>query len=340
MIDLRSDTVTRPTRAMRKAMADAEVGDDVYREDPTVRKLEELGAELLGREAALFLPTGTMGNEVAINLHTSPGDEVILDHRSHIMNYELGAMAAFSGVMPRPVSGERGFPAVDQVREAVRPSHYLYCRTRLLALENTHNLAGGGVFPQEKYDAVVAFAHRAGLKVHLDGARLFNAAAATGASAKQLAGEADSIMISLSKGLAAPAGSLLAGEKGFIEEAVQVRKRMGGGMRQVGILAGAGLVALNTMRLRLTEDHHHAKLLATRLAETPGVEIDPEEVETNIVIFRVQSGPASKVTQRLEGEGVLCLDISKDQIRMVTHLDVSRSQVLSAAESIRKIVGS
>jgi threonine aldolase len=208
----------------------------------------------------------------------------------------------------------------------------------LVALENTHNMAGGGVFPQEQYESVVDFAHQSKLRVHLDGARLFNAAAATGSSARQLAGKADSIMFCLSKGLAAPAGSLLAGDRDFIEEAVQVRKRMGGGMRQVGILAGAGLVALNTMLLRLAEDHHHAKLLAGRLAEIPGVEIDPEEVETNIIIFKVRTGLASELAERLEREGVLCLSVTSDKIRMVTHLDVTRSQVLTAAEQVGKLV--
>ena len=340
MIDLRSDTVTKPTPAMRKAMAEAEVGDDVLREDPTVRRLEEMAAEILGKEAALFVPTGLMGNEVAVAVQTRPGEEVVLDANCHIMNYELGMMAAFAGAMPRPVAGERGFPTAEQVESAIRPPIYYYCRTRLVALENTHNMAGGGIYPPDRYRAVVDLVRRRGLKIHLDGARLFNAAVASGRPARALAEGADSVMITLSKGLAAPAGSLVAGSRSFIEEALQVRKRMGGGMRQVGILAAAGLVAMETMISRLAEDHAHASLLAERLSEIPGFVIDPAEVETNIVIFRTVRRTASEVVERLNAAGILCLAVAADQVRMVTHLDVGRKEILQAAEAARRLAAS
>jgi len=337
MIDLRSDTVTRPTPAMRKAMAEAEVGDDVFREDPTVRRLEELGAHILGKEAALFVPTGLMGNEVAVKIHTRPGEEVILDRNCHIMNYELGTMAVFAGVMPRPVSGERGFPTPEQVEAAIRPPIYYYCRTSLVALENTHNMAGGGIYPVGRYRAVVDLGHRRGLRVHLDGARLFNASVASGLPARDLVGEADSVMITLSKGLAAPAGSLIAGSRAFVEEALPVRKRMGGGMRQAGILAAAGVIALETMIPRLAEDHANARLLAERLSEIPNFEIDPAGVETNIVIFRTKILTAAQVVDRMKAAGVLCLSVESDQVRMVTHVDVSREQVLKASDEARRV---
>ena len=339
MIDLRSDTVTRPTPAMRRAMAEAEVGDDVYREDPTVRRLEEKAAELLGMEAALFMPTGSMGNEVAILVHTRPGEEVILDAHSHILNYELGAMAALGGVMPRPVAGERGFPSAEQVEGAIRAPIYYNCRTRLLCLENTHNMQGGGVYPPDRFQEVLRVTRARGLAVHLDGARLFNASIASGVPARVLAEGADSVMVTLSKGLAAPAGSLLAGKREFIQEAVRARKRLGGGMRQVGILAAAGIIALDFMIDRLAEDHAHARLLAERLAEIPGFEIDPAAVQTNIVIFRSARIPPQELAEKLKLEGVLSLCWSADQIRMVTHLDVSRQDILTATDIARRVSG-
>ncbi len=337
MIDLRSDTVTRPTPAMRKAMAEAEVGDDVYREDPTVRRLEEKAAEMIGKEAALFVPSGSMGNEVAVAIHARPGDEVILDADCHIMNYELGTMAAFAGAMPHPVRGERGFPSPEQVEAAIRPPIYYACRTALLCLENTHNMQGGGIYPRDRYRAVTELAHRRGLKVHLDGARIFNASVASGVPAARLAEGSDSVMFCLSKGLSAPVGSMLAGSRGFIEEAVAVRKRMGGGMRQAGILAAAGLVALETMVERLADDHANARLLAERLAGIPGIEVDPASIQTNIVIFRTSRIQAPVLVDRLKAAGVLCLPISAEQVRMVTHADVSREQVEKAAEEARRI---
>lgn len=337
MIDLRSDTVTRPTPAMRKAMAEAEVGDDVYREDPTVLRLEEEAAALLGKEAALFMPTGSMANEVAVRLYTTPGEEVILDAECHIMNYELAAMAVFSGVLPRPVHGERGFPSAADVEAALRSPIYYNCRAQLLCLENTHNMCGGGIYPPARFREVLEAARRAGLKIHLDGARLFNASVASGTSVQALAEGTDSVMVTLSKGLACPAGSILAGPRDFIREAIRVRKRMGGGMRQVGILAAAGLVALATMIDRLAEDHAHAQRLARRLSESSAFEIDPGQVETNIVIFRTLRVAAGPFVERLKSEGLLCLAIAADRIRMVTHCDVSREQVDAAAETALRL---
>jgi threonine aldolase len=333
MIDLRSDTVTRPTPAMRRAMAEAEVGDDVYREDPTALRLEEEAAGILGKEAALFMPTGSMANEAAIWLHTTRGEEVILDADCHIMNYELAAMAALAGVLPRPVRGERGFPSAADIEDALRSAIYYNCRAQLLCLENTHNMCGGGIYPRERFAEVLAAARRAGLKVHLDGARLFNASVASGVSVKALAEGTDSVMVTLSKGLACPAGSILAGPGDFIREAIRVRKRLGGGMRQVGILAAAGLVALGTMIDRLAEDHAVAQLLARRLSESPDFAIDPHQVETNIVIFRTLRVPAAAFAEHLKSEGVLCLAIAADRIRMVTHCDVSREDIQAAAET-------
>jgi threonine aldolase len=339
MIDLRSDTVTRPTPAMRRAMAEAEVGDDVYREDPTVRRLEEKAAEILGKEAALFVPTGSMGNEIAVAVHARPGEEVILDADSHIMNHELGMMAAFAGAMPRPVQGDRGFPTAAQIEAAVRPSTYYYCRASLVCLENTHNLQGGGIYPRERFREVAALARTRGLRLHLDGARLFNAAVASGVEIAKLTEGADSVMFCLSKGLAAPVGSILAGSGPFIEEGVSMRKRMGGGMRQAGVLAAAGIVALETMVSRLADDHANARLLAERLAAVPGLEIDPARVETNIVMFRTLKQPAPAFVEDLRKAGVLCLPFSAQLVRMVTHADVSRQEVLKAADEVRRIAG-
>jgi threonine aldolase len=339
MIDLRSDTVTRPTPAMRRAMAEAEVGDDVYREDPTVRRLEEKAAEILAKEAALFVPTGSMGNEIAVAVHARPGEEVILDADSHIMNHELGMMAAFAGAMPRPVQGDRGFPAAAQIEDAVRPSIYYYSRARLVCLENTHNLQGGGIYPRERFREVADLARSRGLRLHLDGARLFNAAVASGVEIAKLTEGADSVMFCLSKGLAAPVGSILAGSGPFIEEAVSMRKRMGGGMRQAGVLAAAGIVALETMVSRLADDHANARLLAERLAAVPGLEIDPARVETNIVMFRTVKQPAPAFVEDLRKAGVLCLPFSAQLVRMVTHADVSRQEVLKAADEARRLAG-
>jgi threonine aldolase len=341
-IDLRSDTVTRPTPAMRRAMAEAEVGDDVFREDPTVRRLEDLAAGMLGKESALFVPTGTMGNQVAVNVWVRPGQEVILEERSHIFNYEMGALAAFSGALVRPLPGKDGVLDVDAVRRALRPPAYYLAQTGLVALENTHNMAGGRLLPEAVSEAICALARSKGLPVHLDGARLFNAAVASGRTAAQLASPFDSVMFCLSKGLGAPVGSILAGSARFIEDALKARKRFGGGMRQAGVLAAAGIVALQENITRLAEDHENARRLGERIAALPGLEIDLATLETNIVVFRVRlpGFPASKLVERWKGEGVLALPLDDTQVRAVTHYDVSREQVERAGDRLESIVRS
>ncbi len=339
-IDLRSDTVTRPTPAMRRAMAHALVGDDVFREDPTVRRLEEKAAALLGKPAALFVPTGTMGNQIAVNVWTRPGQEVILEERSHILNYEMGAMAVLSGALPRILTGQRGALTVDAVRRAIRPAVYYLARTGLIALENTHNMAGGTIFPQAEAEGICDLARGHGIPVHLDGARLWNAAIASGRSAAVLARPFDSVMFCLSKGLGAPVGSMLVGPQSFIDEALRVRKRLGGGMRQAGVLAAAGLVALEQNLARLADDHAHARRLAARLAAIDGLEVDPARVETNILIFGVSgSTPAApELVERWKASGVLALALDERQVRVVTHYDVSGRQIDAAADRLERIL--
>jgi threonine aldolase len=339
-IDLRSDTVTRPTPAMRKAMAEAEVGDDVYREDPTVKRLEEMAAERLGKEAALFVPTGTMGNQIAINIWTHPGQEVVLEERSHIYNYEMAQMAAFSGVLARPVQGVDGTPSVDQVRQALRPPVYYVARTGLVTLENTHNFAGGTLLPQADAEAITALARERGIPTHLDGARIFNAAVALGRPVALLARPFDSVMFCLSKGLGAPVGSILAGPGAFIEEALRVRKRLGGGMRQVGVLAAAGIVALSDQVERLAVDHQMARQLADRVAGIRGLRVDPGRVQTNIVIFEVTApgSTAPVIAERWKESGVLCLIADERHLRAVTHYEVTPAQVDEAANRLAAIV--
>jgi threonine aldolase len=336
VIDLRSDTVTKPTPAMRRAMAQADVGDDVFGEDPTVNRLQERAAELFGREAALFVPSGTMGNQIAIKVHTQPGDEVILEEASHIFNSEMAMMAAFSGVIPRPIPSERGWLRWEQIESAIRPNVYYYAQTRLICLENTHNFKGGSVYPLEWAREIIEKAHERGLKVHLDGARIFNAAVATGRSVKELTEGFDSVMFCLSKGLGAPVGSMLVGSAEFIKEARRVRKMLGGGMRQVGILAAAGLYALEHHIERLAEDHENAQILAQALREIPEVRLDP--VETNIIIFELTKTPAEKLITELKKRNILALAIGPRRVRLVTHLDVSRADVLRAACALQEIL--
>jgi threonine aldolase len=336
VIDLRSDTVTKPTPAMRRAMAQADVGDDVFGEDPTVNRLQERAAELFGREAALFVPSGTMGNQIAIKVHTQPGDEVILEEASHIFNSEMAMMAAFSGVIPRPIPSERGWLRWEQIESAIRPNVYYYAQTRLICLENTHNFKGGSIYPLEWAREIIDKAHERGLKVHLDGARIFNAAVATGRSVKELTEGFDSVMFCLSKGLGAPVGSMLVGSAEFIEKARRVRKMLGGGMRQVGILAAAGLYALEHHIERLAEDHENAQILAQALKEIPEVQLEP--VETNIIIFELTKTPAEKLITELKKRNILALAIGPRRVRLVTHLDVSRADVLRAACALQEIL--
>ncbi|HXG94357.1 MAG TPA: low-specificity L-threonine aldolase [Blastocatellia bacterium] len=340
-IDLRSDTVTKPTDEMREAMMRAEVGDDVYLEDPTVNRLQERAAEMLGKEAALFVPSGTMGNQICVKLHTEPGHEVITEERSHIFNYEMAAMAVISGTIPRPVRGEDGLLDWPSIEAAIRPrSAYYVAQTGLVTLENTHNMAGGACVPLERMEEICERAHEAGLPVHLDGARIFNAAVALKRDVAELARPADSVMFCLSKGLAAPVGSLIAGTRQFIDRAIKIRKMLGGGMRQVGVLAAAGLVALEKMTKRLEEDHANAQRLARGLAEIPGIKIDPEKVQTNILVFDISGTgiTTTELTARLKARGVLANGINPREMRMVTHKDVSRTDVESALAAIKAVV--
>ena len=343
LIDFRSDTVTKPTPSMRRAMAEAEVGDDVYGEDPTVNRLQERAAELLGKEEALFVPTGTMGNQIAVKLHTRPGQEVVIEERGHIYNYEMAAMSAVSGALARPVKSADGSGILtwDDVRAAVHANDapYYVARTGLLVLENSHNFAGGAVMTRERTEELCDGAHALGLPVHLDGARVFNAAAALGEQVSALAAPADSVMFCLSKGLGAPVGSLLLGTRAFIEEARRWRKLLGGGMRQAGVLAAAGLVALEETPARLAQDHANARRLAEGVAELPGVEIDPERVRTNIVIFGVAEtglAPGEICARVRASHGVLCTAFG-DTIRMVTHYDVSREDVEVALRALKEV---
>ncbi len=339
-IDLRSDTVTQPTPAMRRAMAEAEVGDDVFREDPTVRRLEDLAAEKLGKEAALFVPTGTMGNQVAVNVWTRPGQEVILEERSHIFNYEMATMASFSGVLARPLRGDDGALDVEAVRRAIRPSVYYLAPTGLIALEDTHNMAGGTILPRPMAEAIGALARERGIPAHLDGARIFNSAVAQSCAAADLARPFDSVMTCLSKGLGAPVGSVLAGPRDFVEEALRVRKRLGGGMRQAGVLAAAGLVALTEQVDRLAEDHANARWIAERIASVAGLLVDPGRVHTNIVIFEVtrRGMTAHDLVGRWKGEGVLALAVDDAHVRAVTHYDVDRDQIEAACAGLERLI--
>ena len=339
MIDLRSDTVTRPSAAMREAMHVAEVGDDVFGEDPTVRELQEHVAGILGKEAALYVPSGTMGNQICIKVHTQAGDEVIAERGSHVFNYETAGAAFLSSVQIHPVEGVRGVLGIEEVRQAIRPKLYYMPRTRLLCAENTHNRAGGTITPLESLAALSTFAHGEGLKVHLDGARLWNACIATGVAPAAYAAHADSVSVCLSKGLGAPVGSVIAGTTDFIQEARRYRKIFGGGMRQAGIIAAAGLYALKNNRERLHEDHEKAAVLARALGDIPGIDIDPLTVQTNIIILSVaRSGKKpEEILAALKAKGVLFSAGNYLGLRAVTHLDVSMDDVRRAGEAFRSI---
>jgi threonine aldolase len=333
MIDLRSDTVTRPTPEMRRAMAAAEVDDDVLGHDPTVRELERRTAELLGTDDALFMPSGTMTNQVAIKAHTTAGDEVIAEAESHVYYYEAGAPAAISGVMFRLIPGWRGIFSPEQLDEAVRPADVHFPRPRLVCLENTHNRGGGSVWPVEAVAQVAAKARQLGLAMHLDGARLWNACVATGTPERQYARHFDSVSVCFSKGLGAPVGSALAGGGEFIERARRVRKMFGGGMRQAGIIAAGALWALDHHRERLADDHANARILAEGLAGVPGVTIDPGAVQTNLVYFGV-SVPAERAEAAIAEKGVLLLAEGRRTLRAVTSLAVGRAEVKEAVGRI------
>ncbi|MCS7237178.1 MAG: beta-eliminating lyase-related protein [Thermoguttaceae bacterium] len=340
--DFRSDTVTRPTPGMRRAMAEAEVGDDVFGEDPTVNRLEERIAELLGKEAGLLVPSGSMSNLVAVRTLCRPGDEMICEAESHIFNNEQSAYAQICGVAARPVQGLRGILRLEQLFECIRPPGIHHARTRLLTLENTHNRGGGTIQPFDELTRICRWAHQSGLVTHLDGARLFNAVVATGIPASDWARHFDTVNICFSKGLGAPVGSALVATKELIAEARRHRKALGGGMRQAGILAAAALYALEHHIDRLAEDHALAKRLAAGIAEIPGLTLDPEVVETNMVFFRVDPawGSASLLCERLKAEfGVLMLPSGPQRIRAVTHLDVGPQDVERALAALSQLMG-
>jgi threonine aldolase len=337
VIDLRSDTVTRPTPEMRRAMAEAEVGDDVYGEDPTVNLLEAEAAALLGKPAGLFVPSGTMGNQIAVLCHTERGDEMLAHEESHVYYYEAGAPALLGGVSVRLLRGDRGRFGPEEVASALRGGNVHFPRARLLAVENTHNRGGGSVWEPERMRAVAAFARGAGLAVHLDGARLWNAAVALDRPPADLAAPADTVMCCLSKGLCAPVGSVICGPGDLTGRARRYRKALGGGMRQAGVLAAAGLVALRTMRARLAEDHANARFVAEALADVPGLEVDPGEVETNMVRVGTGGWPAARFSQALREIGVLANASAERTIRVVTHHDAPRADCERAVAAFRAV---
>ncbi|MCG8403333.1 MAG: low-specificity L-threonine aldolase [Firmicutes bacterium] len=335
IVDLRSDTVTKPDAEMREAMARAEVGDDVYGEDPTVRRLEETAAELAGKEAALFVPSGTMGNQVAVLTHTARGSEVIVDSEAHIFYYEVGGPAVLSAVQMRPVSGLHGPDALSLMEKAVRDEDVHFPQTALLCLENTHNRMGGTVMPQDTMRRLYQAARARGVAVHLDGARIANAAVALGCEIRDLTQWCHSVMFCLSKGLGAPVGSVLAGGGAFIDRARKYRKMLGGGMRQAGVLAAAGLVALRSLD-RLAEDHAHARLLAKNLAGVSGIAVNPGRVHTNIVVADVSGTglTAAEYLADMRKKGVLASPFGPALVRFVTHRDVTRADVEHAVKII------
>ncbi len=342
MIDLRSDTVTKPTKEMRGAMAEAEVGDDVYGEDPTVNNLQERAAEIFGKEAALFVPTGSMGNQIAVKLHTKQGDEIIVEERGHIFNWEMGTPAIISGVMIRTVraANDNGMLTWGEIEPNLHINQpYYACPTALICLENTHNFGGGSVMSAAQTDEICANAHKLNLPVHLDGARIFNSAVAQNETVANLSKSVDSVQFCLSKGLGAPVGSMLLGKKDFIAEARTWRKRFGGGMRQAGILAAAGLIALEESPKLLHIDHENAKRLAEGVANLKGVAIDAEKVQTNIVIFDVSATDktSAEICDALKAENIFAIPFGK-AIRMVTHCDVSREDIEKTLQTLEKII--
>ncbi|HXG82445.1 MAG TPA: GntG family PLP-dependent aldolase [Pyrinomonadaceae bacterium] len=343
MIDLRSDTVTKPTPKMRRAMAEAEVGDDVYGEDPTVNRLQERAAEIFQKEAALFVPTGSLGNQIAVKIHTKPGQEVVIEERGHIYNYEMAAMAAISGTLARPVKSADGGGILnwEEINGAIHANDapYYVARTGLIALENSHNLAGGTVLSKEQTDEICEKSHVLRIPVHLDGARIFNAAVALDETVADLCASVDSVQFCLSKGLGAPVGSMILGTKDFIDEARAWRKLLGGGMRQVGVLAAAGLIALEETPKTLHIDHENAKLLAEGVANLNGVSIDAERVATNIVIFDVANAKlsAGEICAKLKKYEILASPFGS-AIRMVMHYDVSKKNIETTLKALHEIL--
>ena len=340
-VDLRSDTLTRPTPSMLKAMAEAQVGDDVFGEDPTINKLEEMAADRLGKEAALFVASGTMGNLVSLLAHCGRGDEIILGNLSHTFFFEQGGSAAVGGIHPRTVANQPdGTLALSEIEAAVRPDNIHFPQTRLIVLENTHNLCGGHPLDTDYMQAVGNIARRHGLKIHVDGARIFNAAVALGVKVDRLAAETDSVSFCLSKGLAAPVGSVVCGSRDFIFKARRARKVLGGGMRQAGVLAAAGIVALNEMVDRLADDHANARRLAEGLAEMPGLSLDPSRIKTDIVYFEVkrEDMTVEELVKRLAEQGVRMLPVGPGRIRAVTHYHITSDDIDYALASFSKIL--
>jgi threonine aldolase len=341
-IDLRSDTVTKPTPEMRRAMMEAEVGDDVYGEDPTANRLEECAAEAAGKQAALFVPTGTMGNTIAVKLLTEHGQEVICDSRAHMLDYEMSMVAWFSGCVIRAIPTADGILSWDEVQRLIKPVNPYTAPTGLVEIENTHNMWGGTVYPMETIHEICDGAHERGLKVHMDGARIFNAAQATGFPVREICAPADTVMFCLSNGLGAPAGSILAGPANLIAKGRLYRKRLGGGMRQVGVLAAACLVALEDSPRKLAADHANARFLAEGLARIAGIQIDPQKVATNIVVFDVSAtrhAPAA-LSVLLKRLGVLMNAINDRQVRAVTHYDITREDCAQALAAVAEAVAS
>ncbi|MCW3095976.1 MAG: L-threonine aldolase [Chthonomonadaceae bacterium] len=336
VIDLRSDTVTRPTAAMRAAMAEAEVGDDVYEDDPTINSLQKRAALLMGKEAGLFVPSGTMGNALALMTHTRPGDEVLMDSDAHSMLYELGLPATLAHVLTRQFRSRAGVPDVDEIAGYIHPANLHAPGTSLIILENTHNRAGGTVIPLEVHKAVQSLAKAHGLALHLDGARLFNAVIATGIPAAEFAACTDSVTFCLSKGLGCPVGSVLCGTHTFVDRARRFRKMLGGGMRQAGILAAAGVYALENHIERLAEDHHHARQLAAGIADAPGIMLETRDIPTNMVYFRTQF-PAAQVADALAAHDVLCGVTGPNRIRLVTHLDIDSEDINRAITILNQV---
>lgn len=342
MIDLRSDTVTKPTPEMRRTMADAEVGDDVYGEDPTVNRLQEIAAEMFGKEAALFVPTGSMGNQIAVKLHTQPGQEVIIEERGHIYNYELGTSSVVAGVMFRTVKSVDGSGHLTwaEIAVALRLNEPYYSSpTGLICLENTHNFAGGSVMNADHCRELCTESHKLGVPVHMDGARIFNAAAALNTSVAELTREVDSVQFCLSKGLGAPIGSMLVGSRDFIAESRIWRKRFGGGMRQAGVIAAAGIVALQNSPQRLNEDHQNARKLAEGLATISGIDVDVEKVVTNIVIFDISATgkTSAQICDELKQRGILAIGFGP-KIRMVTHCDVTAADIADVIDAFNDVI--
>ena len=339
MIDLRSDTVTRPDGEMRQAMAQAEVGDDVYGEDPTVRRLEELAADVTGKEAGLFVPSGTMGNQIAIHLHTRRGDELLCNALSHVAHYEMGAMAALSGVQPRLIDGDDGRLSAELLEQAIVTDVPYQSRTTTVVVENTHNLAGGTVYDVDRLEGILEVARARGVRTHLDGARVFNAAAALSCPVSRLTAGFDSVTFCLSKGLGAPVGSVLCADSGWIIESRRVRKMLGGGMRQSGILAAAGILAIRRGPEALLEDHANAEILASGLNAATGVQVQDVTPRTNIVVCEVDGFSAADLAAELSQRGVLAIPLIGERLRFVTHRDVARADVVRAVEVCGEAAG-